>query len=153
MSVQVYENFVLENKINDILMTKLDMYQFATKDESLALTEGMKKVVNVYTASGNVEDLAMGEGNTGDISVSFEKKEYDIKTTQGRFPYFDEQAMTDSTAIDTGIRGLTDQMTNDLTTKVVAELRKATLTTPFGVSFPIVVFDESMYPAIPPVYG
>lgn len=146
MSVQVYENFVLENKINDILMTKLDMYQFATKDESLALTEGMKKVVNVYTASGNVEDLAMGEGNTGDISVSFEKKEYDIKTTQGRFPYFDEQAMTDSTAIDTGIRGLTDQMTNDLTTKVVAELRKATLTTPFGVDFNSIVDAIGKYP-------
>ena len=146
MSVQVYENFVLENKINDILMTKLDMYQFATKDESLALTEGMKKVVNVYTASGNVEDLAMGQGNTGDIGVAFETKEYDIMTTQGRFPYFDEQAMTDSVAIDTGIRGLTDTMTNDLTTKVVNELKKATLTTAFGVDFNSIVDAIGKYP-------
>lgn len=132
MSVQTYANIVLENKINDILTTKLDMFNFATTDNSLTLTDGMTKVVNVYTASGNVEDLVMGQGNAQDISVAFTPETYNIITTQGRFPYFDEQAMTDSVAIDTGIKGLVDTMTNDLTKKVVTELQNATLTSPIG---------------------
>lgn len=123
----IYDNFVLENKIEDFLTTKLDLAQYATHDDSLTQSAGMTKVVNTYTATGNVEDLLMGQGNSDDIEVSFDTKEYVVGVTQGRFPYYDEEVMTDPMVVDVGLKKLADQMTNDLTSKVVAELGKATL--------------------------
>lgn len=123
----IYDNFVLENKIEDFLTTHLDLAQFATHDDSLTQSAGMTKYVNKYTATGNVEDLKMGEGNSKDIEVAFESIPYVVGTTQGRFPYYDEEAMTDPMVIDTGLEKLAAQMTNDLTAKIIAELNKATL--------------------------
>ena len=53
---KIYENFVLENKIEDMLTTGIDMNAYMTADYTLAENAGMKKVVNVYTATGDVED-------------------------------------------------------------------------------------------------
>lgn len=127
MAHTVYENFVLENKIEDLLTTGIDMNAYITADYSLSESAGMKKVINVYTATGNVEDLAMGQGNSGDIEVAFEPKEYVVGTTQGRFPYYDEQEMTDPMVVETGLQGLADKMTNDLTAKAIAAMGEATL--------------------------
>lgn len=123
----IYDNFVLENKIDDFLTTKLDLGQFATHDDSLTQSAGMTKYVNKYTATGNVEDLKMGEGNSEDIEVAFETIPYVVGTTQGRFPYYDEEVMTDPMVVDTGLEKLAAQMTNDLTAKIVAEFGKAKL--------------------------
>lgn len=123
----IYNNFILENKIEDFLTTHLDLAQFATHDDSLTQSAGMTKYVNKYTATGNVEDLKMGEGNSQNIEVAFESTPYVVGTTQGRFPYYDEEVMTDPMVIDTGLEKLAAQMTNDLTSKIVAELNKATL--------------------------
>ena len=146
----VYDNFVLENKIEDMLITKLDLAQYATHDDSLTETAGMKKIVNKYTATGNVQDLKMGEGNTDDIEVAFESQEYVVGTTQGRFPYYDEEAMTDPMVVDVGIQKLSAQMVNDLTTKIVAEFNKTGLVE-YGVTWTfdnivdaISVFDQSV---------
>lgn len=124
----VYDNIVLANKFEDILATKVNMSNYMTVDTSMTETAGMKKIINVYTASGNVEDLNMGEGNTEDISVSFTSKEYEVGTTQGRFQYFDEQAMADPAAIEAGLKGLAQTMVNDFTSKAIAEMAKATKT-------------------------
>lgn len=123
----IYDNFVLENKIEDFLTTKLDLAQYATHDDSLTQTAGMTKVVNTYNATGNVQDLKMGEGNSDDIEVSFDTKEYVVGVTQGRFPYYDEEVMTDPMVVDVGLKKLADQMVNDLTSKIVAEYAKASL--------------------------
>ena len=127
MAHKIYENFVLENKLEDLLITNLDMNQFATHDDSLVEVPGMKKIIHTYTSTGDVEDLAMGEGNTQEIEVSFTDEEYDVGTTQGRFAYYDEQEMTDPMVVDAGLAGLAQRMTNDLTEKVVAEFNKANL--------------------------
>lgn len=127
MSHTIYENFVLENKLEDLLITNLDLNQFATHDDSLIEAPGMKKIIHTYTSSGDVEDLAMGEGNTDGIVVSFSDEEYEVGTTQGRFSYYDEQEMTDPMVIDAGLDGLAKRMTNDLTNKIVAEMGKANL--------------------------
>ena len=95
MAHTIYENFILENKIEDMLTTKVDMNNYLTVDYSLAEQPGMKKVIHVYTATGDVEDLGMGSGNTGEITVSFTPVEYKVGTTQGKFGYYDEQEMTD----------------------------------------------------------
>ena len=123
----VYDNTILENKIEDFLTTALDVAQYATHDDSLTQSAGMKKVVNKYTATGNVEDVLMGEGNTQDIEVAFDSVEYTVGVTQGRFPYYDEEAMTDPMVVDVGLKKLAAQMTNDLTTKIVKELDKTKL--------------------------
>lgn len=128
MSHTIYENFVLENKIEDMLTTHLDMNQFLTPDYDLAESAGMVKKVNKYIASGNVEELSMGEGNTGDIEVSFTQETYEVGTTQGRTYWFDEQEMTDPMVVDVALKGMSDIMTNDLTAKAIAEMDKAVIT-------------------------
>lgn len=130
MAHKIYDNFILENKIEDILLTAVDMNQFMTIDTSLTEQPGMLKKIHKYTATGNVEELAMGEGNSEEIEVSFTEAEYRVGTTQGKFAYYDEQEMTDPMVVDTGLEGLAKKMTNDLTTKAIAEFSKATLVVP-----------------------
>lgn len=136
----IYENEVLANKITDLLTTTVDLSNYMTIDNELTQNAGMKKVINRYTATGNVEDLEMGEGNEDGITVSFDPEEYTVGTTQGRFAYFDEQAMTDPMVVDVGLDGLAKTMVNDFTTKAIAEYEKATLgTIPAAWSFEAVV--------------
>lgn len=127
MAHKVYENFVLENKIEDILTTAVDLQGYMTVDTSLTTEPGMKKIIHTYTATGNVEDLAMGEGNQEDIEVSFTSAEYEVGVTQGRFQYYDEQEMQDPMVVDTGLEGIAKKMVNDFTTKAIAEYDNATL--------------------------
>ena len=128
MANQVYENVVLANKIEDILTTAVDLTSYMTVDTSMTQEAGMKKKINTYKAVGEVEELAMGEGNTQDIESTFTTKEYEVKTVQGRFQYFDEQAMTDPMVVQTGLEGIAKTMINDFTAKAIAEFDKATLT-------------------------
>ena len=128
MANQVYDNVVLANKIEDILTTAVDLTRYMTVDTSMTQEAGMKKKINTYKAQGNVETLDMGNGNTGDIEVSFTTKEYNVETVQGRFQYYDEQAMTDPMVVQAGLEGIAKTMINDFTTKAVAEFDKATLT-------------------------
>ena len=127
-SHKIYENFVLENKIEDILTTNVDLQSYMTVDTSLTQAPGMKKTIHTYVASGNVEDLDMGEGNSEQIGVTFTSADYDVKVTQGKFQYYDEQEMTDPMVVDTGLEGLAKTMINDFTAKAIAEYGKATLT-------------------------
>ena len=95
MAHQVYENFILESKLNDLLDTKLNTRSLMTIDTDLTENAGMKKVINVYNYTGKVETLAMGEGNTVKGAVTFTPEEYVVEVGQQTFEYFDEQAMTD----------------------------------------------------------
>lgn len=130
MAHQVYENVVLSNKVNDILTTQVDLNSYMTIDTSLTENAGMKKVVNTYTASGNVEELAMGQGNSTEIEVSFTPTEYDVKTYQGKFAFYDEQEMTDPMVVEVGLDGSAKTMINTFTAKAIAEFEKATLEVP-----------------------
>lgn len=127
MAHQVYENIVLANKIEDILLTAVDLTSYMTVDTSMTQEAGMKKKINTYKASGDVETLAMGEGNSKDIEASFTTKEYEVETVQGRFQYYDEQAMTDPMVVQTGLEGIAKTMINDFTKKAVKEFEKAPL--------------------------
>ena len=125
------------------------MNQFATQDTSLVEEAGMTKKINQYTSTGDVEDLAMGVGNTDEIEVSFTQVPYTVGVTQGRFAYFDEQEMTDPMVVDAGLYGLATRMTNDLTNKIVAELDKATLTydaSATGLTFDAIVDAIAKFP-------
>ena len=130
MAHKVYENVVLSNKVNDILTTQVDLNSYMTIDTSLTENAGMKKVVNTYTASGEVEELAMGQGNSTAIEVSFTPTEYDVKTYQGKFAFYDEQEMTDPMVVEVGLDGSAKTMINTFTEKAIAEFEKATLEVP-----------------------
>ena len=125
-NIKTFDNEALEVKLENNLITKLDMNQFITMDYTLSEEPGMVKKVRVYSGTGDVEDLAMGNGNTGDIGSSFIETPYEVETTQGRVPFYDEQQLNDPVAVDKGIQHLSEQLTNDITVKVVAELDKAT---------------------------
>ena len=128
MAHTIYENIVLSNKINDILTTQIDLNSYMTIDTSMTEQAGMKKVINTYTATGAVEELGMGEGNSTEITVSFTPTEYEVKTYQGKFAFYDEQEMTDPMVVDAGLEGSAKTMINTFTTKAIAEFDKATLT-------------------------
>ena len=120
----VYDNFIIENKFEEILSTKVDLSNYMTVDRSLTENAGMVKKIHKYTVSGNVEDLAMTEGNSQDISSTFTEESYTVGVTQGRGNYYDEQAMTDPLVVDNLTRGLAETMVNDFTKKAIAEYSK-----------------------------
>ena len=121
----LFPDVVIEKKYESILSTKLNLQQFLTVDGSLAENSGMKKKVVVKTVSGNVEDLSMGNGNSGYITVGSSVKEYEVGTTQGRFAYYDEEAMADDKVVEAGLTGMAEVMVNDFTSKAVDEMSKA----------------------------
>lgn len=140
MAHTIYENEILSNKLTDILTTQIDMNAYMTVDTSMTEQAGMKKVINTYVATGDVEELAMGEGNDTEISVSFTSAEYDVLTYQGYFHYFDEQAMTDPMVVDAGLDGSAKTMVNKFVAKAIEEFEKATLEAPASAwSFEAVV--------------
>lgn len=130
MAHTLYENFVLENKLADMLLTKIDLNNYMTIDTSLTENAGMKKIIHTYRATSGVEELSMGEGNSRDIEVSFDSAEYEVKTYQGRFVYHDEEFMTDPMVVDTGLEGISADLINQFTTLAIAEYEKATLNVP-----------------------
>ena len=123
----LYENFVLENKMEDMLITLLDVNQFLTPDYSLAENAGMKKVINRYDAEGDAEYLEMGEGNTDEIAVSFTPEEYVVKTLQQKFVYYDEQEMNDPMVVEVGLQKMSANMVNSMVKEAIAEWDKASL--------------------------
>ena len=140
MAHQVYENIILSSKLNDILTTKVDINNYLTVDTSMTEQAGMKKVINTYTSTGAVEELAMGAGNSTEIEVSFTPVEYEVKTYQGKFAFYDEQEMQDPMVVDTGLAHSADHMTNKWTELAIAEFAKASLEqTGAAWSFDVVV--------------
>lgn len=129
MAHKIYDNFYLSNEVEDQYNSHLDLQQFCTVDNSLEGTAGMKRKINVYSATDGTQKLAMGEGNTKSIEVTFAEKEYEILLAQNRFEYYDEQAMTDPMLVPTGTRHMGTDMFNTVNADIFAEFNKATLTT------------------------
>ena len=125
MANTVYNNFFLSNEVEDQFNSHLDLVRFCTVDRSLEATPGMKRIVNVYTATDGTEILAQGEGNSKSITVGYTQREYDILLAQNRFRYYDEQAMTDPIAVQTGIRHMAVDMFNTVNADIYAEFAKA----------------------------
>lgn len=128
MAHTIYENFVLANTVEDQYNSRLDLMRFCTIDNSLVGTPGMKKKIHVYSASNGTEKLGMGEGNSKDITVTYAPVEYEILMAQNRFPYFDEEEMTDPMVVDTGMRHAGVDLFNHVNADIFAEFNKATLT-------------------------
>lgn len=127
---QAYPNFVLANEIEDQLNSKLDLMRFCTVDNSLVGVAGDTKKIRVYQATDGTEKLAMGDGNTKNIEVTYADVDYTIQLAQNRFPYYDEELMKDPMVIQTGLRHMTTDMINTLQADIYAEFAKATQAIP-----------------------
>lgn len=127
MAHVIYDNFVLANEIEDQYNSYLNLARFCTVDNSLVGEPGMLVKINTYSATDGTEKLAMGEGNSKNIEVSYTDDEYRILLAQNRFRYYDEQEMTDPMVVTTGLRHAAVDMFNHVNDDVFAEFNKATL--------------------------
>lgn len=128
MAHVIYDNFFLSNEVEDQYNSHLDLQPFCTVDNSLEGVPGMKRKINVYSATDGTQKLAMGEGNTKSIEVSFIDKEYEILLAQNRFEYYDEQAMIDPMLVPVGTRHMGTDLFNTVNAEIYAEFNKASLT-------------------------
>lgn len=127
MAHTLYDNFVLESKLSDLLNTKMNARNYMKIDTSLTEAPGVHKVIHVYTYDGEVENVEMGEGNTVRGVISFSPEIYTVAIAQQVFDYHDEEFMQDPKVVDMGFEGASTVMVNDMNTKFFAELAKATL--------------------------
>ena len=127
MAHTIYDNFFLSNEVEDQFNSHLNLQQFCTIDDTLTGTAGMLRKINVYKATNGTEKLAMGEGNTKSIEVSYTPEEYRILLAQNKFEYFDEQAMTDPMLVPVGMKHMGTDMFNTVNADIFAEYKKATL--------------------------
>lgn len=132
--VKPVDNEILEVKLEDQLITRLNLENFAHADYSLTEEAGMVKKIRTYHGTGAVEEVAMGQGNTQDFGAYWDEVEYRVGTTQGRGKYFDEQAMADPTVIDKLVQHMSEEMVNDMTRKIVGEMEKTDIKK-FGATF------------------
>lgn len=127
MAHTIYENFYLSNEVEDQYKSHLDLQQFCKVDNSLTGTAGMKRQINVYSATDGTETLTMGNGNTKSIEVKYAKREYEILLAQNRFKYFDEQEMTDPMLIPVGVRHMGTDLFNYVNKSIYTEFKKANM--------------------------
>lgn len=121
-----YSNFYLSNEVEDQFNSHLNLQQFCTVDNNLVGTAGMKRKINVYSATNGTEKLAITAGNTQSITVGFIQKEYEILLAQNRFKYYDEEAMIDPMIVPVGMRHAGTDMFNTVNADIFAEFNKAT---------------------------
>ena len=133
MANTVYANKVLEAKAKDLPTTSVNTRNLMAVDNSLAQNPGMTKTINVYTYTGEAEELAAGVGNTASKrgSIAYKGTDYTVKMVQQAFDYLDEDFMKDNTIVDNMLKGANQVMVNKMTSDFITEAKKATL----GVTF------------------
>ena len=129
MANTVYANKVIEAKAKDLLSTAVNTRNLMTVDDSLTQEAGMTKTINVYTYSGEAEELAAGVGNTASKrgNISYTGTDYTVKMVQQAFDYTDEDFMKDNTIVDNMLKGANQVMINKMTSDFLTECAKATL--------------------------
>ena len=129
MANTVYANKVIEAKAKDLLSTAINTRNLMTVDDSLTQEAGMTKTINVYTYSGEAEELAAGVGNTASKrgNISYTGTDYTVKMVQQAFDYTDEDFMKDNTIVDNMLKGANQVMINKMTSDFLTECAKATL--------------------------
>ena len=134
MANTVFDNKIIEAKAKDLLTTAINTRALMTVDTSLTESAGMTKTINVYTYTGEAEELANGEGNSVRGALSFVGNDYKVKRVQANFDYTDDDFLMDSSVVDNGVAGATAILKNKMTADFFAECAKASLkiTAPLG---------------------
>lgn len=140
MAIALYENFVLEHKMTDLVNTNVNVNALYTVDNSLALEAGLKKVINKYTYTGAVEKLAKGAKNTTRGAVAMVPTEYVVERYQQTFGYNDMDIMQDPFVLDVMTTGAAQVMANEIRDEYFAELAKISNTDTYDAfSYDVVV--------------
>ena len=139
MANTIFDNKIIEAKAKDLLTTAINTRALMTVDNSLAETAGMTKTINVYTYTGEAEELANGEGNSTRGALSFVGTDYKVKRVQANFDYTDDDFMMDNTVVDNGVKGATAILKNKMNADFFAECAKATLSVPGALSYDTIV--------------
>ena len=127
MANVVYENFFLSNTVEDQFNSHLNLQQFCTVDDTLVGTVGMKRIIHTYRATDGTEKLAIGQGNSKSIEVSYTPVEYEIALAQNRFVWNDEHAMQDDMLVPVGMKHAGTDMFNTVNADIYAEFAKTGL--------------------------
>lgn len=120
-----YQNFVLENKVEDQFNSHLDLNPFCTIDRSLVGVAGMTKKIHRYSATNGTEKLTLGNGNTQTIEASYTEEAYNILLAQNRGVWFDEEQMTDPMIGLVIARHAGTDMFNTVNADIYGEFKKA----------------------------
>jgi hypothetical protein len=120
----IYENQILENKMTELIDTKLNTRAIMTLDTTLAENAGLRKVINRYTYQGSMENLEKGAKNTVKGTVSFVPEYYDVKRYQQTFEYNDMDAMADPYIVEVAMKGATNEITNEINKEYFGEVAK-----------------------------
>ena len=139
MANTVFANKIIEAKAQDLLTTAVNTRSLMAVDNSLAQEAGMTKTINVYTYTGEAEELGVGEGNSTRGSISYKGTDYTVKMVQQAFDYADEDFMKDNNVVDMGVKGATQLMTNKMAADFFAEANKATLSQTGAISYDTIV--------------
>lgn len=134
MANTIFNNKVIEAKAKDLLTTALNTRSLMTIDNSLTSNAGMTKTINVYTYSGEAEELSAGVGNTAGKrgSIAYVGTDYTVKMVQQAFDYLDEDFMKDNTIVDNMLKGANQVMVNKMNADFITECGKATLSQTFA---------------------
>lgn len=127
MANTVFANKVIEAKAKDLLTTAVNTRNLMTVDNDLTQEAGMTKTINVYTYTGEAEELEAGQGNTNRGSIAYVGTDYTVKLVQQAFDYQDEDFMKDNTIVDNMLKGANQVMVNKMTADFIAECGKASL--------------------------
>lgn len=126
MANTVFANYILEDKIKDLLTTSVNHRSLMTIDNSLAENAGMQKTIHTYTYTGTAEAVDERAGNTSTGSVSYLSKNYDVAMLQQKADYTDEDFLKDGNVLDVLMKGAAQVMTNKLTADFYAALAAET---------------------------
>jgi hypothetical protein len=102
-----------------------------TIDNTLAESAGMTKVINLYTYSGEAEELETGAANSAKGSITYVPTEYKVKRVQQTFTYNDDDFLKDPTIVDNMLKGANQVMVNKMVADFKTECAKATLSAPY----------------------
>ena len=124
----LYENFVLENRMSDLVNSQINVNSLFTIDNSLQSDAGLKKIINKYTYNGTVEKLNKGAKNSVTGSITLVPAEYEVQRYQQTYKYNDMDVMQDPYILDVYSKGAADKMANQIRDEYFAELAKITNT-------------------------
>ena len=129
MAIQLYDNFVVENKITETVNSLLDVNSLMTLDTTLTTDAGLTKKIHKYTYTGHVEQLAKGAKNTNYGEIAMAESEYTVKRYQQTYKFNDIDVMTDPYIQDVFADGAAKAMANEIRTEYFAELAKISKST------------------------
>ena len=131
-----YENFIIENKMTDIVNSQLEVRPLMTIDTSLTESAGMKKTINKYTYEAKVEKLAKGAKNSESAKgkVTFVSNDYVVNRYQQTFVYNDIDVMKDPYMLEVATKGASITMSNQIKSEYFEELDKISNTAEFQKS-------------------